>query len=254
MSTEIANWEAELAKYAQESASEEVASGKFFSTKGGILSWDGSPLTGNQMACVILDMVFENVNYPNTYTAGQAQSPDCFSFGRKQDEMEPHETVPSPKSSDCTTCPNNQFGSAPTGRAKACQNVRRLAMIPAGTFTAKGNYEAFDEVSDFDNSEIGFMKLPVMSTKNYSSYVKKISSVLKRPPFGVITRVSTEPDPKSQFKITFEPIAPVPDNLMQVIMSRREEAMATIDFPHRISTVEPQEFVSKAAKKPEPKY
>ena len=41
------------------------------------------------------------------------------------------------------------------------------------------------------------------------------------------------PDPKTQFKIVFEPIMNIPDEFMSAIMQRHEEAKSTIDFPYQ---------------------
>jgi hypothetical protein len=49
-----------------------------------------------------------------------------------------------PQSDLCKTCEHNQWGSADKGRGKACQNRRRLTMIPAGVFMPKRGSRDFD--------------------------------------------------------------------------------------------------------------
>jgi hypothetical protein len=39
---------------------------------------------------------------------------------------------------ECSDCPRNEWGSADVGRGKACKNVMRLALIPAGQYKGKG--------------------------------------------------------------------------------------------------------------------
>ena len=136
-----------------------------------------------------------------------------------------------------------EWGSADTGRGKAARETRRLALIPAGTFDRMGKFEAFDDVESFEAAGIGFMKLPVTSVKGYAAFVKQIAGALKRPPHGVFTRIKVVPDPNSQFKVTFEPLAQVPDEIMGVIMQRHEEAKATIETPY-------PRFDEEAEKKP----
>jgi hypothetical protein len=60
-----------------------------------------------------------------------------------------------------------------------------------------------------------------------------VVGTLRRPPHGIVTRVRVVPDNKDQFKVVFEPLEKVPDELMGVIMKRHEDAMAVIDFPYQ---------------------
>ena len=111
-------------------------------------------------------------------------------------------------------------------------------MIPAGTFNQAGKLELFDDEDHFASTSIGFMRLPVTSVKGYASFVKQVAGTLRRPPFGIVTKVKVVPDPKSQFKVVFEPIMSLPDELMSAIMARHEEAMSTIDFPYKLEDEE----------------
>lgn len=253
----LIKWDEELAKQAEIVASMEAntGGGQFFSTKGGILSWQDAPLPGNQMAVIILDSIFENVYYEGRYDPDTPQSPTCFAFGRDEKTMRPHQIVidaGNQQHDQCAGCPMNEFGSAETGRGKACRNTRRLAMIPAGTFNAAGKFELFEEEEHFASTAIGFMKLPVTSVKGYSSFVKQVAGALRRPPFGIVTKVKIVPDPKSQFKVVFEPIMIIPDELMGIIMQRHEEAKSIIDFPYQPNDEEnaPAKRGSRAAAKP----
>jgi hypothetical protein len=146
----------------------------------------------------------------------------------------------------------NEFGSAETGRGKACRNTRRLAMIPAGTFNQAGKLELIEDEEHYETTAVGFMKLPVTSVKGYASFVKQVAGALRRPPFGIVTKVKVVPDPKSQFKVVFETIMNVPDELMGAIMKRHEEAKSTIDFPYQPNDEEnaPPKRGSRAAQKP----
>ena len=68
-----------------------------------------------------------------------------------------------------------------------------------------------------------------------------------------MTKVKVVPDPKSQFKVVFEPIMNLPDELMSAIMQRHEEAKSTIDFPYQPNDDEappPPKRGSRAAQKP----
>jgi len=258
--TALVKWDEELAKQAEIAAGMEAntGGGQFFSTKGGILSWQDAPLPGNQMAVIVLDSILENVYYEGRYDPDGPQGPICFAFGRDEKTMQPHQIVIETgnqqcgASGQCAGCEMNEFGSAETGRGKACRNTRRLAMIPAGTFNAAGKLELIEDEEHYETTAVGFMKLPVTSVKGYASFVKQVAGALRRPPFGIVTKVKVVPDPKSQFKVVFEPIMNVPDELMGAIMKRHEEAKSTIDFPYQPNDEEnaPPKRGSRAAQKP----
>lgn len=239
----MAKWEEELAREAEAAAAAEANSGggQFFSTRGGILTWQDAPLPNNEMAVIVLDAMFENVFYEGKYDPDVPQSPTCFAFGHDEKELAPHQVVVdmgwAQSLEGCVACENNEWGSADTGKGKACRNTRRLAMIPAGSFNDNGTVDLF-EAEELESTAIGFMKLPVTSVKGYASFVKQVAGALKRPPFGIVTRVSVVPDAKTQFKVHFEPLTNVPDELMGAVMTRVEEARSTIDFPYQLEEEE----------------
>jgi hypothetical protein len=234
----LTKWDDQLAREAEIAAKAEAntGGGQFFSTQGGVLSWQEAPLPNNEMAVIILDTIFENVYYEGAYDADNPSPPTCFAFAHDEDELEPHQVVVDAEQHQslegCANCEWNEFGTADVGRGKACRNTRRLAMIPAGTFARDGSLELFEDPGHYASTTLGFLKLAVTSVKGYANYVKQIAGALQRPPFGVITRVSVVPDTKTQFKILFEPLEKVSDELMATIMERREEAMSIIDFPY----------------------
>ena len=240
-SKEVATWDEQLAQYADQAATMEAntGGGQFFSVRGGILTFQDAPLPNNEMAVIILDTIFENVYYEGRYDPDTPMSPTCFAFARDEAELEPHVIVSDAgqdQSTDgCKSCEHNEWGSAETGKGKACRNTRRLAMIPAGQFDRNGDLELLDDIA---SAGIGFMKLPVTSVNGYASFVKQIAGTLRRPPFGIITRVSVVPDPKTQFKVLFEPIDKVDDSMVEDILARVEEAKTLIDFPYQLDEVE----------------
>jgi hypothetical protein len=94
------------------------------------------------------------------------------------------------------------------------------------------------------------MKIPVTSVKGYAAFVKSVAGSLKRPPHGIFTKVSVRPDPQTQLKVLFEPLAQVPNELLPAIMKRHEEAAASIEFPY--APAEEREAKPKARGKPAP--
>jgi hypothetical protein len=234
--TTLATWDEQLAAQAEIAAGMEqsTATGQFFSLKAGVLSWQDAPLPGNQMAVIVLDNIFETVYYEGAYDPDTPQGPVAFAFGRDQSTMTWHKnSSPEFAGKLCAESEVCEWGSADTGRGKAARETRRLALIPAGTFDQTGRLQLIEDAEHYATTAIGFMKLPVTSVKGYAAFVKQIAGALKRPPHGVVTRVKVVPDPKSQFKVVFEPIMSAPNDLMTAIMQRHEEAKATIDFPYQ---------------------
>ena len=239
----VANWDEELAKQAAAAAQTEAstATGNFFSLKGGILAWNDSPMKNNEMAVIILDSVLENVYYGSDYDPDEPKGPLCFAFGREEKDMTPHADVVeagTEQNETCHNCPMNEFGTADKGKGKACRNVRRMGLIPAGTFAKDGSFEPEEDEDAYRDAQLGFLKLPVTSVKGYAAYVKTLAASLKRPPLGVFTKISVVPDAKSQFRVTFEALGNVPNELMAVIMARKPEAVSTIDSPYKVGEVE----------------
>lgn len=244
MSQELAPWDAQLAELAKQYAETEQDSsgGAFLSTRGGILRFDEEPLPGNQMAVVILDALRERTYYTTKFDATSETNlpPVCYALGRTEEDLAPHPTMQrgldyfQPQSSECATCPHNEWGSSDTGRGKACSERRRLAVLPAGYYVPKKGSRDFDlhyydSIEHYEDADIAFLKLNVMSVKDWARYVTQLASQLRRPPMGVITRVYLEPDPKSQFRVKFETVEELPSELYTTIMARHEEAKRMIE-------------------------
>jgi len=254
----ITKWDEELARQAAEAAKveESTQTGSFFSMKSGVLSFNDSPLPNNEMAVVILDSRLENVFYEGEYDADTPQSPVCFAFGLDEKTMGPHPIVVEAgkqQHDQCAGCPQNEWGSAERGRGKACRNTRRLAMIPAGKFENNGKFKPFTDTKHFEDASVGFMKLPVTSVKGYASFVKQLAGALKRPPHAIFTRVKVVPDPDTQFKVTFEALSQIPNNLLPVIMQRREEVEESIEQPYQLADEDAKPQRPRGAKKAAPK-
>lgn len=210
---------------------------KFFSIRGGILMFDDNKMPRNEMAVVILDHMFENIYYGEDYDPEVVTPPVCYAFAREQADLAPHEDVVAREQAvneTCKGCPMNEFGSATRGKGKACSNRRRLAMVPAGTFNKAGDFDLIEDDDHYLSTEVGALKLPVTSVKGYSTYVKQLAATEGLPPWGVVTRVWVEPDPKSQFKVHFELQEVLPDDLMEAVMSRRDQVMMEIDAPYNL--------------------
>ena len=245
--TAVANWQSEMAKSAAKAAEMEksTSGGRFFSMKAGQLKFDDVAMPGNMMACVILHGVYENVYYAGKYDPDNKAPPACFAFWHPDDEeeMQPHPDVDTEdcftrQSDACEGCPQNEWGSAEVGKGKACSNRRRLALIPAGIYKSLGKNKGFDlemfnAEEDFKKSDLAFMKLPVMSVKGYSAFTREVTEQLGKPLWAVYTNISVEADERSQFRVNFELIDEIPDDLMGIIFKRHTAAKDETAFPYR---------------------
>ena len=192
-------WEKEMAAEAEAAAtSEQTTGGQFIGTRGGRLSWGGAAVPGNAIRVVILDYCRENTFYEGKFDPDAPQSPACYAFSRDGTELAPHEKAASPQHEVCTGCPQNEWGSADTGRGKACKNMRRLALV------------AEDSADDTD-AEVFFLKVPVTSVKSWSGYVQTLAEAKRRPPHGVVTEIKLVPDVKTQFQMEFRLVDVVSD-------------------------------------------
>lgn len=252
--TAVISWQDELAKQAEEAAKMEqnTGGGQFFSLKNGILKWQDNPLPDNQMAVIIIDGIMENAYYTGDYDPATPQPPTCFAFGRSEEEMVPHDVVfknGTQQSDKCSSCQWNEWGSAEKGRGKACKNGRRLALLGIGTFDKSGAFSLHEEL-DIENSQVGYMRIPVTSIKGYAGYVKQLNAVLHRPPHGIITKVRVVSDEKDQFKVNFEAIQPVPDEMMQAVMTKHNVTRQLIEFPYQPANSEEGETKNGKTVKP----
>lgn len=227
----VNSYDAELAKFAAESQAMEssVRTGAMFSIRNGKLTFNDMPVPGNEMVVVILDSILTNIHYDGPFDPANPSAPTCYAYGKNESEMVPHEQVQNPVCDNCTDCPNNKFGSADTGRGKACKNGRRLAVISGGAL-ANGRFTAVKKPVELEEAELAFLQVPPTSIKGYSMMVKQVAAALKRPPFAVFTKVSVEPDSDKQVVVNFETMGTVPDNLIGTIMKRRDEALEAINF------------------------
>lgn len=225
--TAVVKWDEALAARAQmaKKAEESVSTGSFISLKSGVMSYNGNPVPGNKLDVVVVDAILENHHFDDAYDPNTPQSPSCYAFGRDEDEMSPHEKVDEPFSEKCKGCPNNEWGSADTGRGKACKNVRRLAVIPADALD--GGAEGVEEAA------IAYLKVPVTSVKAWAGYVNQLAAANK-PPLAFVTEISVTPDAGSQFKVNFKAKESIEDGeLIGALLAKADVVEQTIAFPYQ---------------------
>lgn len=204
------------------------------SVRAGVLLYDGEPVPGNQLLGVVIDSLRVNTYYDTVYDPDAPQAPRCYAISRDGDQMGPHPSMQEaldyfqPQSALCQTCPKNVWGSSQVGnrRAKACQNRRRLFLLPAGRMQPDGSWNVFSDAKYYAAADVAQLSVPVTSVRNWSDYVHRLAQTVQRPPFGVATRVYVVPHPKHQFHVLFDFFAVLPDELAAVVVGRRETLLA----------------------------
>lgn len=221
---QMQNWDAELAKMAEISAGIEASvglGGNYIKTRGGQLEYNGGIIPDNKMNVIVLDHVLENAFYADRFDPDNPQPPSCFAIGRDAKTMEPHENSSDKQSNACEGCPMNEFGSADTGRGKACKNTRRLMLLPE------------DALDDIENAEVAFIKVPVTSVKAWAGYVRQLADTMKKPTLAVITQISLVPDPKHQFHMNFKLMGTIDDGeSIGALIAKRQAGEQQLTAPY----------------------
>jgi hypothetical protein len=242
MANDLVTYDEKWAQKAERAvAAEPLSMGTWLTAKGGTLTIGETQLPGNQAPVIVLDSVRENTYYGVRYDADAPLPPVCYALGRDVDPLFPHLDMQKDQSyfmpqhwqagqvMGCDGCPRNEWGSADQGRGKACQNRRRLTVIPAGFYVPRArsrdfDLELFTDPKHFQQAEAAFFKLPVTSVTNWAKYVNHLAQSVRRPPYGVVTRIHLEPHAQHQYEVQFEPIELVPDELADILMARQDTA------------------------------
>ncbi len=213
--------------------------GRNFSFKGGQMVFDGAPIKDNEVIVIVAAAVIEKAYYPGDYDPDLPEPPVCFAFDTDPDDLAPiPEDVAELQNDICATCEWNKFGSADRGKGKACKDVRRLALIPAGTIERNGDLTLLEDPKELAKAEFGFAKLPPTSLTAFSAFVRQVANTMKRPPHGIYAIMKCVPDAKNQFTISWEAIDLVDKKCLPAIMERHDEAMKAILQPYTYPSAE----------------
>lgn len=207
------NYEEQLAQEAAEIAKRIAApSGDRirFNANRAFITPDG--MEGDTLEVVIVDFVSSNMFYDGVFDRDNPMPPACFAIGPEPSMMTPSTNSPNRQSDTCTACPNNQFGSAQTGKGKACKNTRLLAVMPAPV----------DGVTDED-LPVWIMSVPPASLKAFDSYVASLAAKHRTVPIGVVTEITL--DQSVTFASPrFRVVRPLKPTEFGTFMPRRGEA------------------------------
>jgi hypothetical protein len=257
---QVNSWESEMAASAVIAAKAESRSQDrpFFSTSGQ-LKFQGAVLPSGA-AVVVLDQIHANLYYQGAYNPDSPASPECFAFGRdtvnaKTGEVEvigidthdgrtamaPHKDVKNRVCDQCEGCPMNEWASG-VGKGKACQNTRRLAVIPGGTIDSKGSFAPFTKSEQLDTAQVGYIKLPTMSVAGFSKLISDTAKALERPLWSMYTLLRVIPNPSGRLPATivdFSQLDKIPNGLMDSVFKRMKAQLTETAFPFAPNTAAP---------------
>ncbi len=250
--TALVPWERQMAEAAQRQAkAEKPLSGMpMISTRGGMLSVDGDAVKGGVLRGIIVAAIHENTYYSERFDPDSPTAPDCYAYGDLDDEdadanMAPTDEVENKQSEKCADCELNVMGSADTGKGKACKNIRRLIVITEDSLESPEALAA---------AEMRMLKVPVTSVRNYATYLRDVlTDELQRPTYGVVTAIGTVPDPKFQFKVTFEmaDVIPFTQPLWDAMQKKLGAAVKLLQTPYpKQSELDANKAEKSAGRKP----
>ena len=231
-STAIANIQDMLRKQAEANASRiEPGGGKSIrigQDKSFTLP-DGTK-TREPLQLVVVDFVSRNEYYLGAYNKDEITPPVCFAINPEPKQLAPSDNSPEKQNDICSTCPQNQFGSSPTGSGKACKNTRLLAVLPPDA----------DE-----DTEIWTLKVSPTGLKAFDGFVAGVNRAFQLPPVGVVVTVGFS-DAKDFPSLEFTD--PMPNENVAVHIGRQDEAREMLMREPDVSGYDAEKPAKTAAK------
>lgn len=163
-------------------------SGRNISTRGKVFTLPNGRTHQGPLHAVILDHRNYNRYYTAAYNPQDPKPPACFALSKELTGLVPHETASGPQAESCAGCPMNKWGSAPTGKGKACRNTVRLAVAP----------------SDKSDDEPMILSIPPTALKSWNALVNNLET-MGMLPVQVVTEIAFDPQaayPTLLFKAT----------------------------------------------------
>lgn len=178
-------------------------------TERDLTNEDGSPRFYLDVVILKASPILSKIFYEKGYEEGSTAAPDCFSVNG----VTPDPASPKKQAQVCAACPHNAFGTrrlanGEMGKGKACQDSKRLAVVPAG---------------DIDNEALDgpmLLRVPAGSFKDLKTYADAMNSQ-GFPYYGVATRISF--DMKQAFpQLVFRPLHALNDEEAARVLSLRD--------------------------------
>jgi hypothetical protein len=227
--TAIVRWDEKFAQYAKE-GKEQLASigegGISVKFGHGTIEVDGKTVPGGKLNCVIVGYCAMNAWFKTKFNAKETTAPDCYAFAIKTDdpEMTPHAQAPSKQAEKCADCEKNQFGTADTGRGKACGNNVRLGIITATDI---------DNADDVKAAELATGKVSPTNLKRWKQYAEALEEEHGRPTWAVVTEITTHDDSDTQIRVEFRMVELInDDDVLDALEKRYLRVQEALQVPY----------------------
>lgn len=221
-SKELVNWEERFAER-REARKEQIefGSNRIRITQSGMFRTPDDR-EGKAIKVVVLDFMSVNLYYDSAYDRDNPKPPACFAIGPNPRTLVPSENSPAKQAEKCGICPLNEYGSALTGKGKACKNTRLLAVVPANA----------------PEDDVWLLSIPPTSIRFWDKYVAQVSAEHGVDVAQVIT--SIHQDEKQTFAAPrFSVDGMIGVNELAAYGRRFEEARAALETEPNVEDYEP---------------
>jgi hypothetical protein len=189
-------------------------SGNRISLRGKVFSMPDGSIHRGPIAAVILDWRNHNAYWNVPYNPQQPADPVCFALSREFHDLAPSPECSAPQAERCALCAKNVFGSAMNGKAKACKNTRRLAIVPP------------DATPETEPMILHTSPTAIGAFESYVTTLAADDAGLM--PVQVITHIAFKPNTDYPTLVFGKP-TPLPDDRLAVMMELREKAQLALD-------------------------
>lgn len=242
------DYRTEMAQYAKEDSARMPSGGGggYISIRGKNFNFQGAVLD-DPLRIIVLDYSYENALYEGKWDPENPAPPVCFAMSKTSGELAPHPDSPKPQSEECKGCPHNEYGTADTGKGKACKNSIRIALLSTAT-------KKFD-TAYIEKADPALMRLPPSSLKHFRGYLKKITDGLQLPLFSVMTDLSFDEDEATPVVIPQFGDELSDRKILQSLIKKREVVQQPLLQPFDVSNYSEDKPKKKKEKpkKPKPK-
>lgn len=187
-----------------------VNEGTKISAKGKVFTLPNGTSNSGPMTAIILDWRNLRNYYTGVYNPNKPVPPVCFSQGKIVEDLKPSANCQKPQNETCEGCPFDEWGSAATGRGKACKNSVRLALVGA---------------NPTEKSKVMTLDVSPTAIKSFNAMITTLQGMGKLP-VQMTTEISF--DPAEAFpKLVFGGFQPHDD--LEVAMALREKAQEILN-------------------------
>jgi hypothetical protein len=240
----IVKWEERFAGYAKK-ATDQVkgigGSGTSVRFGRNAISIAGAPVKGGKLECVVVGNCAFNAWYEDDYDPNEITPPDCYAFAVLADDedMAPHKDAVNKQHTTCHGCKQNEFGTAKRGKGKACGNKTKLALLVASDV---------DTAASVSTSELANAFVSPTNNKYWAAYVRELADEHGRPPWSVITEITSLDDEKNQIRLEFRMVDKIDnDEILTALEKRAEKVQDFLQVPYAAPVERAKKPAGKAA-------